>query len=174
MTTRDRAEVTTLALEHLRRIVQALHEDAVAISEATGLSAPQFWALREVVRADDDGLTLSELARRLALHKANAGRLVERLARQRLVRRETPADDRRVVIVRPTAAGVRRCQLPIPAPPQERLRARLERLSAAKRDELVRALERLVELLGAEALEPAPLFEQPPARARGRRGTRRV
>ncbi len=173
MTTRHRAEVTTLALEHLRRIVQALHEDAVAISDATGLSAPQFWALREVVRAAD-GLSLSELARRLALHKANAGRLVERLARQRLVRRETPADDRRVVIVRPTAAGVRRCQLLVQAPPQERLRARLERLSAAKRDELVRALERLVELLGAEELEPAPLFEQPPARARGRRGTRRV
>lgn len=173
MTTRDRAEVTTKALEHLRRIVQALHEDAVAIEAATGLTGPQFWALREVVGASD-GLTLGELARRLALHKANAGRLVERLARQRLVRRETPPDDRRVVIVRPTAAGLRRCQLPIPAPPQERLRERLERLPAARRDELVRALERLEALLGADGLEPAPMFEQPPSRPRGRRGTRRV
>lgn len=173
MTVRDRAEVTARALEHLRRIVQALHEDAVAVEEATGLTAPQFWALREVVRAGD-GITVGELARRLALHKANAGRLVERLARQRLVRRETPEDDRRVVIVRPTAAGLRRCQLPIPAPPQERLRARLERLPAAKRDELVRALERLVTLLGAEDLEPAPMFEQVTSRPRGRRGMRRV
>lgn len=173
MSTRDRVVVTAIALEHLRRIVQALHEDAVAIEAATGLTGPQFWALREVVQASD-GLTLTQLARRLALHKANAGRLVERLARQRLVRRDTTPDDRRVVIVRATAAGMRRCQLPIPAPPQERLRARLERATAAQRDGIVRALEQLSRFLGADELEPAPMFEQPPARTRGRRGTRRV
>src|SRR5688572_67458 len=103
------ADLSTKTLGHLRRIVQAIHTQSVVIEAATGLTGPQLWALREVARAKD-GITLGELARRLALHKANAGRLADRLARKRLVTRETPPDDRRVVLVRATATGRKKAQ----------------------------------------------------------------
>lgn len=130
----------------------------MAIESATGLSGPQFWALKEVASAPD-GLTLGELAERLALHKANAGRLADRLARRRLVTRTTPADDRRVVRVKVTAKGLERAELPISAPPQAHLLARLESLPPAELRALERSLARLVELLGADGEEPGPLFD---------------
>lgn len=146
------------ALEHLRRLVQAIHTQSAAIEGATGLTGPQFWALREVAR-ERAGITLSELARRLALHKANAGRLADRLASKRLLTRETPPSDRRVVIVRATAAGMRQSQLPVSAPPQAHLLARLEDLPPGEQLAIERSLGTLVELLGLAAAEAPPLFE---------------
>jgi DNA-binding MarR family transcriptional regulator len=156
--TPTRGAVPARALEHLRRVVQAIHSQSAAIETATGLTGPQFWALREVARVKD-GMTLGELARRLALHKANAGRLADRLATKRLITRETPPDDRRVVLVRATAAGLRRSELPVSAPPQADLLARLESLPRGEAEEIERSLARLVELLGVEAGEAPPLFE---------------
>lgn len=153
-----RSSLSTRALEHLRRVVQVIHAQSVAIEGATGLTGPQFWALREVARARD-GITLGELARRLALHKANAGRLADRLARKRLVTRETPPDDRRVVLVRVTAAGLRKSEIPVSAPPQADLVSRLERLPERDLESIEHALSRLVQLLGAESEDPGPLFE---------------
>lgn len=154
----SQSSLSIRALEHLRRVVQVIHAQSVAIEGATGLTGPQFWALREVARARD-GITVGELARRLALHKANAGRLAERLARKRLVTRETPPDDRRVVLVRITAAGLRKAEIPVSAPPQADLMARLEGLPARDLESIEDALSRLVKLLGAEGEEPNPLFE---------------
>jgi DNA-binding MarR family transcriptional regulator len=170
--TATRSAVPARALDHLRRVVQAIHSQSVAIEGATGLTGPQFWALREVA-AVKDGMTLGELARRLALHKANAGRLADRLATKRLITRETPPDDRRVVLVRATAAGVRRSELPVSAPPQADLLARLASLPAAEARSIERSLARLVELLGVEGGEAPPLFDaepvppRRPARPRG-------
>jgi MarR family transcriptional regulator, 2-MHQ and catechol-resistance regulon repressor len=153
-----KASLSSKALEHLRRVVQVIHAQSVAIESATGLTGPQFWALREVARARD-GITLGELARRLALHKANAGRLADRLARKRLITRETPPDDRRVVLVRITAAGLCKSEIPVSAPPQADLLSRLEALPGRDLSAIEHALSRLVTLLGAEGEEAGPLFE---------------
>lgn len=161
----SKASLSVRALDHVRRVVQAIHGQSVAIEQATGLTGPQFWALREVARSKD-GLSLGELAERLALHKANAGRLADRLATKRLVTRETPPDDRRVVLVRVTAAGLERAELPVTAPPQAHLLARLEALPARELASIEGALERLVELLGVEAAEAAPMFEDRARKAR--------
>jgi len=130
----------------------------VAIEAATGLTGPQFWALREVAR-EEDGITLSELARRLALHRANAGRLADRLAGKQLLTRQASPSDRRVVVVRATAAGRRQSELPVSAPPQARLLSRLEDLPVGEQESIERSLGRLVELLEVEAGEAPPLFE---------------
>lgn len=165
----EAARLGTRSIEHLRRIVQAIHSQSVAIEAATGLTGPQFWALREIAAAED-GLTLGELARRLALHKANAGRLAERLVQRRYVTRQVPPDDRRVVVVRATAAGRRKAEVHVAAPPQAVLLSRLHALPRGELASIEAALGRLVELVGAAEREPAPLFERAarrrPARAR--------
>src|SRR5581483_894125 len=157
-------------IANLRRIVRAIHEQSAAIEGATGLTGPQLWALREVA-GDAAGLSIGEVGRRLQCHKTSAGRIVERLLRAGLVRAEKAARDRRVVLVRATRAGRELAARPIAGPPQANLLARLDSLGPREVARLEAALERLVELLGAEAIEPAPLFDEPRAgRGRRRRG----
>jgi DNA-binding MarR family transcriptional regulator len=54
-----------------------------------------------------DGLTMSELSRRLMVSNGNVTGLTARLVRERLVSRRTSARDRRTQRVRLTAAGKR-------------------------------------------------------------------
>lgn len=158
---RSRAELARQSLGHLRRVIQAIHSQSVAIESELGLSGPQLWALREVVGADDDeGLSLGELARRLALHPANAGRLVDRLARRRLVRRQRSSQDRRVILVAATPAGRRLAQAKLSGPPQQDLLRRLGGLPPAEAARIERTLARLAELLGQGGDPGEPLFER--------------
>jgi DNA-binding MarR family transcriptional regulator len=164
--TQGRALAAT-SLDHVRRIVKSILAASTRIESRTGLTGAQFWALSEVALAKD-GLPLGALARKLALHPANAGRLVERLAAKGLVRRETHAHDARVVLVRPTPRGARLAAREVAAPAQADLLERLAALPDAEARAIERALARVVEMLGASRLEPGPLFEGEPARGRAR------
>lgn len=147
-----------LVLTQLRQIVRAIQEQSASIEATVGLTGPQLWALREI-NGSPGGLSLGELAQRLVLHKANAGRLAERLGKRGLVHAERPASDRRVVLVRVTPEGRRIAERPVAGPPQASLLARLDRLPAKELADLRATLARLVQLLGAESVEPGPLFE---------------
>lgn len=158
---RTRADLARLSLGHLRRVIQAIHSQSVAIEAELGLSGPQLWALREIVgAADEEGLSLGELARRLALHPANAGRLVDRLARRRLVRRQRSSQDRRVILVAATAAGERLAEARLNSPPQQDLLRRLSGLPPAEVARIERTLARLAELMGQDGDPGEPLFER--------------
>ncbi len=160
-------------LAHLRRMIHAIHAQSAAIESAARLTGPQLWALREVVN-QHDGITLGELAERLVLHRANAGRLVDRLAGKGLVRRETPEEDRRVVLVRPTSAGRRLAERAVANPVQADLLVRLEALPASQVDAIESAFAHVVGLLGAERVPAGPLFngrvegDEPRSRRPGR------
>jgi DNA-binding MarR family transcriptional regulator len=157
------------SLDHVRRIVKSILTASTRIESRTGLTGAQFWALSEVAR-EKGGLALGALARRLAFHPANAGRLVERLVTKGLVRRETHAHDARVVLVRPTPRGARLAARGVAAPAQADLLERLAALPDADARAIERALARVVEMLGASRVEPGPLFEGAPARGRRRVG----
>ena len=146
-------------LANLRRIVHAIQAQSAAIEAAVGVTGPQLWALREVNRSVA-GLPLGELARRLVLHKASAGRIVERLLARRLVQTERPANDRRFVVVRITDKGRALAERPVAGPAQASLLARLDRLPASELDVLDETLTKLVVLLGAETVEPVPFFDE--------------
>ncbi len=116
--TQPSADLPSAVLAHVRRIIHAIHAQSAAIESHVGLTGPQFWALREIATASDDGLSLGDIARRLALHPANAGRLVDRLAAKDLVTRAGDARDKRVVVVRATSAGKKLVLTPVGAPAQ--------------------------------------------------------
>lgn len=161
-------EAASRVLGHLRRIIHAIHRQSAAIEASTGLTGPQLWALREIALSDE-GVTLGDLARRLALHKANAGRLVDRLASRRLVTRGSVPGDGRSVLVRATSKGRRQAVAPVGGPLQADLLARLGDLPPAQVERIDRALVRLVLLVGAEGVEPLPLFDgERPERAASR------
>lgn len=158
-TRRESHEVAARALAHLRRIVHAIHAQSARIESALGLTGPQLWALREVARSPE-GISLGAIAERLALHKATAGRIVERLIARRLVRGGRPAWDRRIFLVVATPRGAKLARRAVANPAQADLLSKLERLDAARLRRLERALAGIVALIGAEDVAPEPLFEE--------------
>jgi DNA-binding MarR family transcriptional regulator len=76
-------------------------------------TVPQFDVLAQLKRSPD-GLTFSELSKRLVVTAGNLTGIVDRLAEQGLVRRKPDPRDRRHVYIRLTAAGERYCAELIP------------------------------------------------------------
>jgi DNA-binding MarR family transcriptional regulator len=166
-----RSDAPGSVLANIRRIIHAIHAQSSAIEAAVGLTGPQLWALREI-DGTVEGLALGDVARKLALHKANAGRLVERLVSKGLVRCERPASDRRYVVARVTKKGRTLARRPVGAPAQADLLSRLGTLPPGEIERLDASLARLVGLLGAERVEPDALYES--AKEPRRRGASRA
>jgi DNA-binding MarR family transcriptional regulator len=69
------------------------------------LTLPQFDVLAELARTDERGFTFIELSRLLLVTSGNLTGIVDRLERDKLVRREPAPDDRRVIRVKLTPKG---------------------------------------------------------------------
>jgi len=115
-----------------------------------GLTMTQLRVL--FVLRTEDGASAGVLAERLRVTPSTLTRIVDRLVRQELVRRETDEDDRRLVCHCLSAAGARAVE------EMERLgRARMnevmDRLSAQQLEQLVLALEDLTAALDAQEAE---------------------
>lgn len=63
-------------------------------AEESGITVPQQMLVMELSR--NDGLSLKDLSGRMGLSHSTVSGIVDRLERQRIVRRETDAGDRRV------------------------------------------------------------------------------
>ena len=80
------------------------------LREEFGITLPRFDVLAQLDAASRDdvqGLTMSELSRRLMVTNGNLTGLIERLVQEGLVSRAASATDRRTQIVRLSAAGRR-------------------------------------------------------------------
>lgn len=101
----SRAAIELRTLQDLRTVVGSARQHDALVRRATGISGSQLWALDEVAHAA--GITVNELAGRLALHQTTASNLVNALAERRLIRRSRDRRDQRVVHLHATAEGVR-------------------------------------------------------------------
>jgi DNA-binding MarR family transcriptional regulator len=78
-----------------------------ALLRPEGLSEAQYNVLRILRGAGQDGLPCGQISARMLTRLPDITRLVDRLERQGRVTRFRPASDRRVVLIRITAAGRR-------------------------------------------------------------------
>jgi DNA-binding MarR family transcriptional regulator len=140
-------QTAAAVLRRLRRIVLALRARSLEVEGQAGMSGVELWALREVA-ACHGGVPLGELARLLALHKANATRIVDRLEGKGLVARAQSALDGRVVVALATAAGKQAARRPT-SPATKDLLSRLEALPPRDLRAVDRALIRVEGLLAA-------------------------
>ena len=69
------------------------------------ITLPQFDVMATLAR-DENGMTMTELSRRLMVSNGNVTGIIDRLAAEKLVLRQAPASDRRAYIVRLTPKGV--------------------------------------------------------------------
>ena len=154
----QRPELAHEVLTAIRQIVRRVSEHSKQLSKEVGLTVPQLVCLKAVGEAGpDDPLTLARLASRVQLSSATVSRIVDRLVRAGLVSRERGTTDRRLVRIRLTEAGEERFDA-LPRPLQEEFLQRLEGLPEGERRELVVALQRIADLMGAASLEVAPLL----------------
>ncbi|HET9715988.1 MAG TPA: MarR family transcriptional regulator [Pseudolabrys sp.] len=69
------------------------------------ITLPQFDVLATLAR-NAEGMTMTELSRRLMVSNGNVTGIIDRLASEKLVLRQAPASDRRSFIVRLTPRGM--------------------------------------------------------------------
>jgi DNA-binding MarR family transcriptional regulator len=94
-------------------------------------------------------MSMSKLAEFLDVSLSNATGIIDRMEEKGLIERERVPDDRRVVLVRPGAAGIR-ALAESETTKRERLRAVLGHLSPAERTVVLSAFRSLRRALSAE------------------------
>ena len=92
-----------LNLQQTNRVIQAVLEDR--LKAATDLSWAEFEVLLRLGSATEHPLQMNEIAEQLLGSPSGITRMADRLERDRLIARETPKDNRRVVHVRLTEHG---------------------------------------------------------------------
>ena len=94
------------ALLNLERTADRMRRGLQQALKPYGITATQYNALRILRGAIPDGLTCSELGDRLVTGDPDITRLLDRMARQGLVRRQRSERDRRVVLTVITCQGL--------------------------------------------------------------------
>jgi DNA-binding MarR family transcriptional regulator len=94
------------ALLGLFRTADLLRRKAARVTEPYGISGQQYNVLRILRGAGEKGLPTLEVADRLVEQAPGITRLLDRLEKKRLIRRERRAEDRRQVFCRITGEGI--------------------------------------------------------------------
>ncbi len=84
--------------------------DFRALFKEQGLTPTQFNVLRILVQAHPAGVPCGEISAGLLHQVPDVTRLLDRMAREGLIRRERSEEDRRVVLAHLEAKGLQRCQ----------------------------------------------------------------
>ena len=132
------------AVPHLMRVIR----EKVRSTSSPDLTIPQFRTLAFIGR--NPGAMLGDVANFLALTPPTASKLVDGLFSAGLLVREHDSEDRRRVMIQLTAAGKRKYETAVRTS-EAYLSERIERLDAAARGEVLRAMRAL-----------HTLFEDPP------------
>lgn len=104
-----------------------------------------------------DETTVAMIAKAVQLSAPTVSRILDRLEKSGYVVRERSASDRRKVYVRLTEQGMTRLDS-LPQPLHEQFLQRLDALDPVERLGLLRALERIVELMDAKDIDASPVL----------------
>lgn len=149
-------------LRSLRRITRAIDLHSRHLAGSFGLTGPQLVCLRSV--GQHEGIPPSGLAKEVELSQATVTGIVDRLEAQRLLVRARDDRDRRRVSLRLTDAG-RNLLDRAPSPLQDQFVQRLAQLPEQEQRTIDSTLRKVVDMMGAEALDAAPLLATGPVDA---------
>ena len=156
-------------LRQFRILLRSVREHYRGVEQISGLGGAQLWALAEV--AASPGMSVGDLAHRLAIHLSTASNLVSRLVELGLVTRMRTGRDQRVVQLAVTPAG-RRTLGSAPRPLAGVLQRALLQLPAPRLEALHRELAGVMRHMkvrdasAARALPLADLLLRPKSRRR--------
>lgn len=151
-----RQDPTTLALNGIRALVEALRQSARAVERRTGLTNAQLFLLGLV--ADRGAVTIGQLAIGARTTAATTSVVAGRLVTRGYVQKVRSSTDRRSSLLTLTPAGravVRRA----PVPATSKLLAALKRIGPRDLRALTVGLVALTQAMGVDTVAPAMLFE---------------
>jgi DNA-binding MarR family transcriptional regulator len=140
----------------LRRIIRATDLHAKQVARATGLTPTQLLVLETIEQLG--AVAISRIAKEINLSQATVTTILDRLERRGLVYRERDVADKRIVHALLTDAGARILRQAPPAL-QQRFVAAFEALAPWERHWVVGALQRVGQMMQAEAIDAAPILD---------------
>ncbi len=143
-------------VQSLRRIFKAIENYSQEVSNSFGVTGPQLWALKTISQSEK--LTLGQLSRMMYLHPSTITGLIDRLEHRGLVLRNRDTDDRRVVTVGLTEAGVRLAK-EAPNPIQGKMIYGLKKLTSSELHLIYESMKKLTEIVEAENVK-ATFFDK--------------
>ncbi len=143
-------------LNALRRLIRAADMDSRRLAEESDVTGPQLLCLMAIV--DHGPITATEIARHVHVSASTVIGILDRLEQKGLAQRERDDEDRRLVHVEATPDG-RALVARTPYPLQSALSEAFRNLSAEEQESMAATMERLVSLVGADALDDEPPLE---------------
>jgi DNA-binding MarR family transcriptional regulator len=128
------------AVVSILRTANYLDRFCSAVFDQHGITSQQFNVLRILRGAGLGGLPTLEIAEKMIEHAPGITRLLDRLERKKLVRRERPSDNRRQVLCYITKPGLDLLQ-ELETPVRNKVNQALRRLDESEIEELIRLLE---------------------------------
>jgi DNA-binding MarR family transcriptional regulator len=143
----------------LRRIIRAIDLHSKMLVQRYGLTGPQLVVLKEL--AETSPRTVSELARAVNLSQATVTGILDRLERKGMISRRRSTEDKRKVLVEPTAGAVAALA---GGPPllQEHFTRSFGDLADWEQSQILSSLQRIVALMEASDVEAGPILTSGP------------
>lgn len=129
------------AVLNAQRTAAALQRPAEALMKAHGLSESSYNVLRILRGSHPEGLPCHEISSRMIVRVPDVTRLTDRLIKMGLVERERSTEDRRVVLIRATQAGLDLVDA-LDEPLDELVQSQLRHMSKQELETLVALLEK--------------------------------
>ncbi|MBP6020749.1 MAG: MarR family transcriptional regulator [Burkholderiaceae bacterium] len=135
-------------LRALRRITRSIALHSRQLAAYSNITAPQLVCLRAIV--DHGPLTATAISREVHVSASTVVGILDRLEDKGWVRRERGREDRRIVFVTATEAGVTLVR-DTPSPLQQKLADSLNALSEIEQATITMSLERIVDLMESDS-----------------------
>lgn len=142
-------------LQSLRGIIRSVDLYSRELAATNNITAPQLICLLHVV--DHGPVTATAIGREVHLSPSTVVGILDRLEEKGLIVRQRSQEDRRLVQVSATDAGVELARR-APSPLQRTLANALNALPELEQATIALALERVVALMEAPALDYAPIL----------------
>jgi len=140
----------------LRKIMRATDLHSQKLMKESGLTLPQLLVIQAI--EEHGSPSTSTLARHIAVSLATMTRIIDRLERADLVRREKSSKDQRVVNIGLTDAGREKLQAAA-EPLQAEFLRRFRKLEVWEQQMLKSSLLRIAKMMDAEDIDAAPLLQ---------------
>ncbi|MEZ6125488.1 MAG: MarR family transcriptional regulator [Planctomycetaceae bacterium] len=145
-------------LRAIRRIIRRTSQHSRNVGRHGGVSVPQMLVLKSIAEVNEGGeATVAGIAQAVQLSAPTVSRILDRLENAGYILRTRTSKDRRKVCIVLTESGRLRID-DLPTPLHEQFLDRLHQLPADERSDLLLALERVVELMGAEGMDASPVL----------------
>ncbi|MGH1436206.1 MAG: MarR family winged helix-turn-helix transcriptional regulator [Lewinella sp.] len=141
----------------LRKIIRSINLESKRIEKQFGVSIPQLMSLQYLSEQEDYKATASQLKAYLKLNASTMSGIVSRLEQKSLVARLRNPQDRRATFITLTAKGAELLKDP-PGTLQEKLTARLSKLSPERIASLNEHIDLLVQIMDADDLDASPII----------------